>query len=57
MFKENPDILIINITYKTNQYNLPYIDIIGQIIISISFFIRFFFINKEDNGGYDWLIK
>ena len=29
MLKENPNILIINTTYKTNQYNLPYVNIIG----------------------------
>ena len=25
-------------------------------MINISFFVGFFFINKKDNDGYDWLI-
>ena len=29
MFKKNLDIFIINIIYKINQYNLPYINIIS----------------------------
>ena len=56
MFKENPDILVIDVIYKMNQYDLPCVDIIGQIMIDISFFIGFFFIDKEDNGGYNWLM-
>ena len=56
MFKENPDILVIDVIYKMNQYGLSCVDVIGQIMINISFFIRFFFIDKEDNGGSDWLI-
>ena len=56
MLKENPDILVIDATYKTNQYGLPCVDIIGQTMIGTSFFVGFFFIDKEDNGGYDWLM-
>ena len=56
MLKENPDILIIDATYKTNQYNLPCIDVTGQTMIGTSFFVGFFFIDKEDNAGYDWLM-
>ena len=40
-----------------NQYNLPCINITGQIMIKTSFFVGFFFIDKEDNAGYDWLIR
>ena len=56
MFKKNPNIFIINVIYKMNQYGLFYINIIGQTMIGIFFFVRSFFINKKDNGGYDWLM-
>ena len=56
MLKENPNILIINTIYKMNQYNLSYIDMTGQIMIGIFFFIGFFFIDKEDNADYNWLM-
>ena len=57
MFKKNFDIFIINAIYKTNQYNLLCINMTGQIMIEISFFIRFFFIDKEDNADYNWLMR
>ena len=56
MLKENPNILIINTIYKINQYNLPYINMTGQIMIEISFFVGFFFIDKEDNADYNWFM-
>jgi MULE transposase domain len=53
----NRDGLIIDSTYKTNQYSMPLVDVIGHTSIGTSFFVGFAFIESEDMPTYIWVLE
>jgi hypothetical protein len=57
ILKQNPDVLIINGTYKTNEYKIPLIDIIGITNINTNFFIAFAFVQNKDKEAYTWVLN
>jgi hypothetical protein len=53
----NRDGLIIDATYKTNQYGMPLIDVVGHTGIGSSFFVGFAFVESEDKPTYIWVLE
>ena len=46
----NPDILVLDCTYKTNRYNMPLLDMVGVDTYQRSFYIAFTFLASETEG-------
>lgn len=49
---QNPDVLLIDATYKTNQFNMLLVDIIGIDNYNKTFFVSFIFMFSETNLDY-----
>lgn len=54
--QQNPDILILDCTYKTNKYGLPLLDMIGVDCCQKSFCIAFAFLSSEIEEQYRWAL-
>nr|XP_043613294.1 protein FAR1-RELATED SEQUENCE 5-like [Erigeron canadensis] len=51
-----PHVLIIDATYKTNPYNMPFVEIVGVTSTSNTFSIAFAFIHSEKTTNYKWAL-
>jgi hypothetical protein len=54
---QNPDILILDCTYKTNRYDMPLLDMIGVDALQKSFCIAFAFLLGESEEDYSWALQ
>ncbi|RKF78269.1 hypothetical protein GcM1_212010, partial [Golovinomyces cichoracearum] len=54
---ENPDILILDCTYKTNRFGMPLLDILGVDGLDQGFTIGVAFMNGESEHDYAWVVK
>ncbi|GKB21474.1 FAR1-related sequence 5-like protein [Tanacetum coccineum] len=50
-------VLMINATYKTNKYNMPFVQIVGVTSIGKTFCIAFAFISEEKMDNYKWVLE
>ena len=57
ILKYNYEILLIDITYKTNKYKMPLIIINKITLLNTSYYIAFTFIFKETYEVYKWLFE
>ena len=44
-------------TYKTNQFNMPLLNIMGSTRLNTSFFIGFAFLSGEMDEDYIWALN
>jgi MULE transposase domain len=51
---ENPDILILDCTYKTNKFGMPLLDILGVDGLDQGFTVGVAFLNGETEEDYGW---
>ena len=56
LLQRYPEILLIDCTYKTNQFRLPLLDIIGSTGLNSSFYAAFVFLSSETEADYNWAI-
>ncbi|KAL2886176.1 mutator-like element transposase [Ceratocystis lukuohia] len=54
---ENPDVLLLDCTYKTNRYSMPLLDMIGVDSFQKSFCIAFAFLSGETEDDYLWALQ
>lgn len=54
MFRDHPDIAILDSTYRTNKYNLPLLQVIGRTTTMKNFLIGVCFLSSEDEVSYFW---
>ncbi|GJX71219.1 FAR1-related sequence 5-like protein [Tanacetum coccineum] len=52
-----PHVLIIDATYKTNIYNMPFVQIVGVTSTNKTFCIAFVFISEEKAENYKWALE
>ncbi|GKA26051.1 FAR1-related sequence 5-like protein [Tanacetum coccineum] len=52
-----PHVLIIDATYKTNIYKMPFVEIVGITSTSKTFCIAFVFISEEKEKNYKWVLE
>ncbi|KAD4583977.1 hypothetical protein E3N88_21578 [Mikania micrantha] len=52
-----PHVLIMDATYKTNQYRLPFIQIVGVTSTHQTFSIAHAFVSKEREENYVWVLE
>ncbi len=53
----NPEVLIIDATYKTNRYRLPLVIITGVTALNTSFYVGMAFIDGESIPNYEWVLE
>ncbi|GJZ57347.1 protein FAR1-related sequence 5 [Tanacetum coccineum] len=51
------NVFVMDCTYKTNKYKMPFLDIIGVSCFNTSFYSGFVFLKKEDKDSYVWALK
>ncbi|GKA75216.1 FAR1-related sequence 5-like protein [Tanacetum coccineum] len=52
-----PHVLMIDATYKTNKYNMPFVEIVGVTSTGKTFCIAFAFISEEKMDNYKWVLE
>ncbi len=57
ILKLNPEVLIIDATYKKNRYRLPLVVINGVTALNISFYMAMAFIDGESIANYKWVLR
>jgi hypothetical protein len=50
----NPDVLLMDATYKTNRFNMLLVNTVGINNCNRTFFISFAFMSSETNVDYKW---
>nr|KAJ0205206.1 hypothetical protein LSAT_V11C500287550 [Lactuca sativa] len=49
--------MMMDATYKTNKYNMPFLEIVGFTSTNMKFFIGFGFMDKEKESNYIWALN
>jgi len=53
---KNPEVLIMDCTYKTNKFHMPLLTICGVIALGTTFIVGFAFLEKETKSYYNWVL-
>ena len=53
---KNPEVLIMDCTYKTNKYKMPLLTICGVTSSGTTFIVGFAFLHEEIKEYYDWVL-
>ena len=56
VLSKNPEVLIMDCTYKTNKYRMPLFVVMGATSLGTSFYIALAFIDGEEEPDFDWII-
>ena len=56
ILSKNPEVLIMDCTYKTNKYRMPLFVIMGATSLESSFYIALSFIDGEEELDFGWVI-
>ncbi|KAL6541943.1 hypothetical protein OROGR_011429 [Orobanche gracilis] len=56
MWRAFPHVLILDPTYKTNRYHLPFLEIVGLTSTNKTFCIAFAFIRNEKIDNFKWVL-
>jgi len=57
MFKQHPDVLLLDSTYKTNRFNMPLLNICGITGGNKVFQARLVFLSRETESDYNWAMS
>ncbi|KAM0048125.1 putative MULE transposase domain, FHY3/FAR1 family [Helianthus debilis subsp. tardiflorus] len=57
MWRAFPHVMLIDTTYKTNLYNMPFVHVVGMTSTNKSFCIAHAVICKERRGNYVWVLE
>jgi hypothetical protein len=53
----NPDVILMDCTYRTNKYKLPLLHILGCTNLQTFFSVGFCFLRNETEGDYYWALS
>ena len=56
ILKHNYEVLLIDATYKTNQYKIPLVIITGCTALNTTFYVGFAFVRGEKTPDYTWVL-
>ena len=56
LWRAFPHVLMIDATYKTNEYKLPFVQVVGMTSTSKSFCVAHAFISREKKDNYLWVL-
>jgi hypothetical protein len=54
---QNPNVLLMDATYKTNWFNMPLVDTVGIDNCNRTFFVSFAFMSSEADADYEWSVQ
>ena len=54
---KNPEVLLMDCTYKTNRYRMPLLVIAGHTSIGTTFIVALAFLSGEDAEDYKWVLE
>ncbi|KAL9232928.1 hypothetical protein vseg_007988 [Gypsophila vaccaria] len=57
LFRAYPNVVLIDSTYKTNNYNMTLVEMVGVTPVGCSFFIAYALIESESEKYYMWMLK
>lgn len=57
ILRANPDVLLMDCTYRTNKYRLPLLHIVGCTNLQTFFSAGFCFLRTETDGDYYWALS
>ena len=57
IWKENPDVILLDCTYKTNRYNMPLLNIVGVSGMNTTVPIALALLAGEKEGHYQWALQ
>ncbi|XP_035845780.1 protein FAR1-RELATED SEQUENCE 5-like [Helianthus annuus] len=57
MWRAFPRVMLIDATYKTNIYNMPFIQIVGLTPTNKSFIIAYAVVSKERGDNFVWVLE
>ncbi|KAJ0560115.1 putative MULE transposase domain, FHY3/FAR1 family, reverse transcriptase, RNase H-like protein [Helianthus annuus] len=57
MWRAFPHVLMIDATYKTNEYKLPFIQVVGVTSTHKSFCVAHAFVSKEKKDNFLWVLE
>ncbi|KAI3755445.1 hypothetical protein L1987_55246 [Smallanthus sonchifolius] len=57
MWRAFPHLMLVDTTYKTNMYDIPFVQFIGVTSISKSFCIAHTFISRERQDNFTWVLE
>jgi MULE transposase domain len=57
ILRSNPEVLLVDSTYKTSRFDMPLFNIIGVTAMNTSFFVGFGFLDAEDGGSFKWALE
>lgn len=57
LIRSNPQVLLMDCTYKTNQYKLPLLIITGITPLNSTFYVAFSFLEHKKEPDYTFLLK
>ncbi|XP_012842429.1 PREDICTED: protein FAR1-RELATED SEQUENCE 5-like [Erythranthe guttata] len=52
-----PYIFVIDCTYKTNRYRLPFLEIVGFTCTNMTFSIAFEYLDHEKTENFEWVLR
>ncbi|KAL2924192.1 hypothetical protein RDABS01_015627, partial [Bienertia sinuspersici] len=57
LLKLFPYVLVIDCTYKTNRYKMPFLEIVGIVPTGKNYAIAFAWLKDEQNESYEWVLR
>ena len=54
LFDQNPELIILDFTYKTNRFNMPLLNVVGVTLTHKSFFAGSCFLPSETENNFIW---
>ncbi|XP_035838030.1 uncharacterized protein LOC118485722 [Helianthus annuus] len=57
MWRAFPHVMLIDTTYKTNIYNMPFVQVVGLTLTNKSFYIAHAVICKERRDNFVWVLE
>ena len=57
LYERYPEVLLLDCTYKTNQFKMPLLNIIGITGLNTTFYVGFAFIRTEQEGDFTWILQ
>lgn len=56
VFKQNPDVVLMDCTYRTNTFNMPLLNMVGVTGMNTTIHLAQAFLRGEEQGDYEWAL-
>jgi hypothetical protein len=56
MLREHPNVVMLDCTYKTNKFNMPFLYIVGVTSIDLTYNIAFYLLLNKEETTYNFAV-